>query len=115
VFAPQIRRHCSRVQRCDKVTACRALQPLSRKLRVSLGVFVGQFGLPIPRWAPLWTVAGSPVDMGPGLDPSDPAFGGTVEEKHAEFTTALVALYEKHRGQFFDGKRYWTVRPLIVL
>ena len=94
---------------------CRALQPLSRKLRVSLGVFTGQFGLPLPRWRPLWSVAGEPLDMGPGLDPDDPTFDTLVEEKHAEFTSALKELYNGHRAQFHDTRKSWADRPLVVL
>ena len=94
---------------------CRALQPLSRKLRVSLGMFIGQFGLPLPRWRPLWSVAGSPLDMGPGMHPDDPAFDKLVEKKHAEFTSALTELYDSHRARFHDGRKTWADRPLVVL
>ena len=84
-------------------------------MRVSLGVFVGQFCAPVPRWLPLWTVAGAPLEIGPGLSPDSPGFDALVEQKHSEFTRALEALYEKHKGQYFDGKRYWTDRPLDIL
>lgn len=94
---------------------CRFMQPVSRKLRMSLGVFVGQFGLPIPRWAPVWTVAGAPIHMGSGMSPDEEGFTELVEAKHAEFTAALVTLYEEHRGAFFDGAQFWTDRPLELL
>lgn len=93
----------------------RALQKASRKLRVSLGIFVGQFCLPVPHWRPLWTVAGAPLDMGPGMSPDAPEFEALVEQKHAEFTQALQELYETHKAQFFDGKRSWADRPLVIM
>jgi hypothetical protein len=93
---------------------CRWLQPLSRKLRVSLGIVMGQFGLPVPKWSPLWTVGGCPIDMGPGMDPAHEDFASLVEEKHQAFTRALISLYESHKGQFFDGRKFWTDRPLII-
>ena len=83
-------------------------------LRTSLGIFVGQCGLPIPSWRPVWTVAGAPIDMGPGMTSDDARFPDMVESKHAEFTCALKALYEQHKSQFCDGQGSWADRPLLV-
>jgi hypothetical protein len=93
---------------------CRILQPLSRRLRISLGIFCGQLGLPIPKQRPIWTVAGRPVDVGSGMSPLDPGFEDCVEEKHAEFQEALQNLYEQHKCTYHDGVRSWADRPLQI-
>ena len=81
---------------------------------MSLGIFCGQFGLPIPMARPLWTVAGRPIDMGVGMSPTDPMFPAFVERKHEEFSSVLQQLYHAHKGEYHDGARSWAEHALVV-
>jgi 1-acyl-sn-glycerol-3-phosphate acyltransferase len=95
------------------------LERLGRRLKVSLGVLVGQWGLPCPHRVPLMQAVGRPVPVprgGPGGRPlvrGTPEFERAVDEVHAEYRKALEATYEKFRPAY-GGGRLWAKRRLII-
>ena len=67
------------------------LAALSRRLRLSLFLFHGRFGLPIPRRGPLTAVvAFVPAPSGPLAEPT----AEQVEAHHARVYGALAAAYD---------------------
>eukprot|EP00966_Prymnesium_polylepis_P114267 2640291-Prymnesium_polylepis.1 len=67
------------------------MRTLSRQLRVSLFLFHGRFGLPIPRRGPLTAVvAFVPAPCAPIAEPSDEQ----VEAHHKRVYGALVEAYD---------------------
>jgi diacylglycerol O-acyltransferase 2, plant len=77
------------------------LSAVSRRLRTSLIVFYGRFGLPIPRRSKIVMVIGKPIRF---------AKGTSVEQGHATFTAALEKLYADHRHLVPEFKD----RPLVI-
>lgn len=87
-----------------------ALQHLSRRLRASLGVLYGRWGLPLPRKVPLHMAVGVPVPVGPPMSPGGPRFEARVEEVHAAVMAETIRLYYAHREAYG-----WRERELVVV
>jgi 2-acylglycerol O-acyltransferase 2 len=85
------------------------LKHLSRRLRASVGMMYGRFGLPIPRPAEIMMACGPPVVAGPGMPKDHPDFLRTVDEVHQQLVDAMQKLYDDHRGMYG-----WADRPLII-
>lgn len=71
------------------------LEAWSRKLRVSLLLFFGDWMLPLPRAIPLLVVAGPSIETS-SSNLSDEA----VDAKHAEFCQSLIALFDRHKASY---------------
>lgn len=82
------------------------LETWSRKLRVSLSLFFGDWWLPLPRAIPLLVVAGNAISCDLIENPTE----AQIEEKHAEFCQALIALFEKHKVAYG-----WADKKLVVV
>jgi hypothetical protein len=87
------------------------LQRLSRKMRASLGVIYGVWGLPIPRRVPIFMVTGRPLVVGPPMRKDHPGFAARVDELHAQFCVEIERLYYTHRGTYGHG---FENRPLVI-
>jgi hypothetical protein len=87
------------------------LQRWSRKLRASLGLMYGVWGLPIPRRLPIYMAVGKPVPV-PRRARSDPDFEAVVEEVHGAVVEAMKTVYYTHRGHYGHG---YETRPLRVV
>jgi hypothetical protein len=108
------------------------LERLGRKLRVSLGLLIGAWGLPCPRRIPLMQAIGRPVpvprfaeDGVTRLKRGTPEFERAVERVHAQFRRELERTFETfkpvyHKGMVFGGGgaegggERWARRRLIV-
>lgn len=51
---------------------------------------------------------GAPIPV-PKVSPGDPGYADAVDAAHAALVDALVALYDKYKGQYG-----WQQRPLLV-
>ena len=80
------------------------LEMVSRALRMSLIVFWGRLGLPIPRRVPLLTVIGKPIHcpMTPFPSPE------LVNAYHEQYLQATRDIYETYRNTMG-----WSNRPLV--
>jgi Diacylglycerol acyltransferase len=58
--------------------------------------------------APLFMAVGAPIPV-PKVSPGDPGYADAVDAAHAALVDALVALYDKYKGQYG-----WQQRPLLV-
>ena len=87
------------------------LQRWSRKLRVSLGIMYGVWGLPIPRRVPLFMAVGAPVAVPRGIDRHHPGFEAAVDEVHAAVIAAMERVYYTHRSKYGLG---YEQRPLRI-
>ena len=77
------------------------LEKWSRKIRVSVSLFFGDFFLPIPRAIPVWLVVGEPIACELNEAPSEEQ----VDRVHAVFCAALVALFERHKHAYGWGSK----------
>jgi len=77
------------------------LEWLSRTFRISVAPFVGRWGLPIPFRVPLRYAIGAPIPTVRTPKPTD----AQVDAIQEQFTRALVALFEKHKGAYGWGDR----------
>lgn len=66
---------------------------LSRRLRASVCVYWGTWGLPLPRRHDIISLVGRPIPVAKCADPS-PA---QVDALHARFCAELVALFDAHK------------------
>lgn len=87
------------------------LQRLSRKMRASVGIIYGRWGLPVPRRVPIFQVTGKPLQVGPAMRKDHPDFQKRVDEVHTEFIAEMERLYYTHRGKYGHG---FENRPLII-
>eukprot|EP00879_Flechtneria_rotunda_P004839 GHRR01005112.1.p1 GENE.GHRR01005112.1~~GHRR01005112.1.p1 ORF type:complete len:440 (+),score=147.49 GHRR01005112.1:185-1504(+) len=87
------------------------LQRVSRKLRASVGMIMGVWGLPIPRRVPIFMVTGKPLAVGPALRKDHPHFQQRVDELHAQFIAEMERIYYTHRGKYGHG---FENRPLVI-
>jgi 2-acylglycerol O-acyltransferase 2 len=87
------------------------LQRLSRRLRASLGVIYGVWGLPIPRRVPIFKVTGKPLVVGPPMRKDHPEFAARVDELHALFCVEIERLYYAHRETYGHG---FENKPLVI-
>lgn len=72
---------------------------LSRKLRLGLTIFWGQFGLPIPYAAKVTMVIGDPIPT-PQLpdNATEEQKKAAIDELHATFIKELEALFDKYKA-----------------
>lgn len=87
------------------------LQRLSRKMRASVGIIYGRWGLPVPRRVPIFMVTGKPLDVGPAMSKDHPDFQKRVDEIHAEFIGEMERIYYTHRSKYGHG---FENRPLVI-
>ncbi|WIA37886.1 hypothetical protein OEZ86_014733 [Tetradesmus obliquus] len=87
------------------------LQRLSRRMRASVGMIYGLWGLPVPRRLPIFKVTGLPMDVGPAMRKDHPDFAARVDELHAQFIEEIQRVYYTHRGKYGHG---FENRPLVI-
>jgi hypothetical protein len=78
-------------------------------MRMSLGIILGRWGLPLPFKVKLHMVVGSPVPVR-CLPRDHPDFAAAVDEAHAAYMQALGALYTRHAAAYG-----WGDRPLVMV
>jgi 2-acylglycerol O-acyltransferase 2 len=84
------------------------LEKISNWIRVSLCLFYGVGGLPIPFRKKLLYVVGEPIHppkmtmttTGKGHDEQSPEFEKHVDIMHEQFCNALTRLFEKYKGLY---------------
>lgn len=97
----------------------RWLERLGRRLKVSLGVLVGAYGLPCPHRVPLMQAVGRPVSVpradknGNPLVRGTPEFESAVDDVHARYKRELERTYE-HFKPVYGGGRFWQKRRLVI-
>lgn len=79
------------------------LELISRKVKASIIIFYGRWGLPIPFRHPIKMVLGKPIRVQQCETPTDAEVG----QKLSEVVDAIAELYKKHRPE-------WETRPLII-
>jgi 1-acyl-sn-glycerol-3-phosphate acyltransferase len=77
----------------------RFLEPLSRILRMSVLLFWGRWGLPIPQKKRLLYAVGPPI-WPPPVPPNGQATEYAVQAVHAKFVSELQRLFEKYKGVY---------------
>jgi 2-acylglycerol O-acyltransferase 2 len=87
------------------------LQRISRRMRASVGMIYGVWGLPIPRRLPIFKVTGTPMPVGPAMRKDHPDFNRRVDELHAQFIKELERVYYTHRAKYGHG---FENRPLVI-
>ena len=91
------------------------LERVSRKLRLSLVVFWGRLGLPIPRRVPLLTVIGKPIPCPKTPSPS-PELVNAYHEKYLQATRDIYETYRNTMGwcnRPLEFKRWFEVVPTV--
>lgn len=89
--------------------AAQFLEDLSRRMRVSLGLITGRWGLPLPFKVKLHMVVGDLVHVRQ-LPRDHPEFEQAVADAHASYMEALSDLYHRHREEYG-----WADRPLVMV
>lgn len=87
-----------------------SLMELCRKMRMSVGILVGRWGLPIPKQHPIYMVSGRPVKVDKAVDPDDPSFAKAVDELHLRVQEELRRIYDENKAEFG-----WENRPLVIV
>jgi hypothetical protein len=87
------------------------LQRASRRMRASIGVIYGVWGLPIPRRVPIFMVTGRPLPVGLPMRKDHPGFAARVDELHTQFCAEIERLYYTHRATYGNG---FEDRPLVI-
>ncbi len=85
------------------------LEDLARRLRISLGLIIGRWGLPLPFKVKLHMVVGDLVPVS-RLPCDHPEFERAVDDAHAAYMEALRGLYYRHRAAYG-----WGDRPLVMV
>jgi hypothetical protein len=85
---------------------CGVLQSVSRALKMSVTLFWGRFGLPIPRRSPITAVMGDPIVVPHVPQPSD----AQIDEWHAVFVARERELFEKHKAAYGWGDKQLIVK-----
>lgn len=80
------------------------LRTISRKLKMSIVIFYGRWGLPIPFRHPIKMVGGKHIRVEKCEEPSDELIERTLQRVIDTF----VEMYEKHRPE-------WEKRPLVIV
>jgi hypothetical protein len=76
------------------------LASLSRKLGVSVTIFWGRFGMPLPKAVRLVYARGRPLGMPHIPEPTDE----DVDRWHAEYCSKLKELFDAYKGRNPDYK-----------
>lgn len=80
-------------------TSDSVLSSISRKLKMGITIFWGQFGLPIPFPAKVTMVIGKPIPPPAVKDLNDKEeLSGAVNDLHETFMKAIVALFDRYKG-----------------
>lgn len=83
------------------------LETLSRKYQVSITIFWGRWGLPIPRPDKIIYVRGTPLGLPFIPEPTD----ADVEKWHAKYVSEVIRLFDKYKGRSVQYKnRKLTVK-----
>ena len=85
-------------------------QRLSRRLRVSLVIFCGRWGLPVPYRTRLVALQGEPIAHPTGEPIASPT-QEQIDDYHAQYMSALRSLYERNRHRVSG----WEKRELKML
>jgi 1-acyl-sn-glycerol-3-phosphate acyltransferase len=83
------------------------LPGLSRRLRVSVGLFFGLGGSPYPHRPRMLTVVGDPLEVEQCEDPTPPQ----VDELHGRLCAALTTLFDSHKALLGDE---WAAKELVI-
>mmetsp|Transcript_4766 Transcript_4766/g.7011 ORF Transcript_4766/g.7011 Transcript_4766/m.7011 type:complete len:357 (-) Transcript_4766:67-1137(-) len=89
------------------------VEKLSNFLRMSIVIFFGKYGLPIPLQKKLLYVLGEPIRMPKGasaLDENSAQFRDLVDKVHKEFCDELTRMFERNKHRYGWGHK----RLLIV-
>lgn len=73
------------------------LSKLSRKLKMGITIFWGQFGLPIPFAPKVSMVIGKPIPVPEVKDPADQS--KVIDELHATFMKEMIALFDTYKAE----------------
>lgn len=76
-----------------------ALEHISKLLRISICVFFGSWGLPVPFRQRLLYVMGNPIHPAVNSD-NGAEFENQVDAVHARFCDELVALFDRHKESY---------------
>jgi 2-acylglycerol O-acyltransferase 2 len=87
----------------------KCLEPLSRRLRCSIGLISGRWGGPLPFKVQIMMATGALVPVR-RLPRGHPDFEAAVDEAHAAYMAALADLYSRRRAQYG-----WADRPLVMV
>jgi 2-acylglycerol O-acyltransferase 2 len=79
------------------------LRAISRKVKMSIVIFYGRWGLPVPFRQPIKMATGKIVRVEHCAEPSDEQ----VQKTLAKVVDAVAELYGKHRPE-------WETRPLVI-
>ena len=78
------------------------LETFSNLLRISVCVFYGVWGLPLPFRQKLTYIVGQPICPPPS---SDTDLDRTVENMHEQFCTSLQSMFERHKHAYGWGHK----------
>jgi hypothetical protein len=84
------------------------LPGLSRRLRLSVGLFFGVLGSPYPHRTRMLTVVGDPLEVVQSLDPTR----AEVDELHGRLCAALKTLFDGHKGLLGPE---WAEKELVIV
>ena len=77
------------------------VENLSKLLRVSICIFFGRWGLPIPFRQKLMYVMGSPIfPPASNAEPGSAEFRDQVNDMHGRFCTELSDIFDRHKGSY---------------
>lgn len=97
---PLIPVYCFGATKMFKRLQLPALEYLSKLLRISICVFFGSWGLPMPFRQRLLYVMGSPL-FPPEVNSNDTeVLDSQVDALHARFCDELVALFDRHKESY---------------
>ncbi|CAM9689899.1 unnamed protein product [Discosporangium mesarthrocarpum] len=71
------------------------LEVVSRLLKVSLVLFWGRWGLPVPFKVPLTYAVGKAIEVEKNTAPT----AAEVDAVHTAFCKGLVSLFDRHKGE----------------
>lgn len=94
---PLIPVYCFGATKMFKRLQLPALEYVSKLLRISICVFFGSWGLPMPFRQRLLYVMGNPI-FPPA--PSNAEFDEQVDTLHARFCDELIALFDRHKESY---------------
>ena len=82
------------------------LEKISNFLRISLCLFYGKFGLPIPFRTKLLYIIGAPIHPPTNIpDAGTPEFSQLVDRIHHEFCDAMTKLFDKYKTSYGWGHK----------
>lgn len=88
----------------------KSLMEFCRKMRTSVGILIGRWGLPIPRRHPIYMVVGKAVRVEKAVKPDDPGFSKAVDELNMRVQEEVQRIYDDNKAEFG-----WADRPLHIV